>query len=67
MRGKARIKLSFIGFTVRFGPSGGQAFRKIMFSEFVNKHVLQLPEGESGAALSPKIQSALFQRKFQMG
>ncbi len=52
MRGKARIKLCFISFTVKFGPSGGQAFRKIPFSEFVNKHVLQLPEGESGTSLS---------------
>lgn len=67
MRGKARIKLSFIGFTVRFGPSGGQAFRKIMFSEFVNKHVLQLPEGESGAALSPKFSQRCFNAQVPNG
>ena len=44
--------MCFVSFTVRFGPSGGQAFRKIKFSEFVNKHVLQLPEGQLGSTLS---------------
>ena len=63
MRGKARIKLCFVSFTVRFGPSGGQAFRKIKFSEFVNKHVLQLPEGQfSSACLQNSVNDALAHR-----
>ena len=60
MRGKARIKLCFISFTVKFGPSGGQAFKKIAFSEFVNKHVLQLPEGSITTSLSSEFSQRCF-------
>ncbi len=44
MRGKARIELAFISFTVKFGASSSQPFKALPFPEFVNKHVLQLPE-----------------------
>lgn len=67
MRGKARIKLCFISFTVKFGPSGGQSFRKIPFSEFVNKHVLQLPEGESGTSLSSDFGQRCFNAQVPSG
>ena len=67
MRGKARIKLCFVSFTVRFGPSGGQAFRKIKFSEFVNKHVLQLPEGQFSSALSSKFSERCFSAQVPSG
>ena len=67
MRGKARIKLCFISFTVRSGPSGGQAFRKIKFSEFVNKHVLQLPEGQLGSTLSSEFSERCFSAQVPSG
>jgi hypothetical protein len=46
MRGKAKIKLAFVTFTVKFGASSSRQLVGISKREFLNKHVRQLPEGE---------------------
>lgn len=51
MRGKARIEISFIEFTVKFGSTSSPGSSKISALEFINKHLRQLPEGSHTQAL----------------
>ena len=51
MRGKARIEISFIEFTVKFGSQSSPGNNAISALEFINKHLRQLPEGSHGQAL----------------
>ena len=67
MRGKARVELWFVSFTVKFGPSSARAFDPLPFTKFVNKHVLQLPEPEITTTLSQKFRSINFSGQVSHG
>ena len=66
MRGKATVDVGVLGsFTIKFGPDSSRQFQAISFGKFVNKHVLQLPEGEITSALSSKFAINALRIKFQ--
>ena len=67
MRGKARVELWFVSFTVKFGPSSARAFDPLPFAKFVNKHVLQLPEPEIKETLSQKFSAINFSGQVPYG
>lgn len=67
MRGKARVELWFVSFTVKFGPSNARGFDPLPFAKFVNKHVLQLPEPEIQSTLSPKFSGINFSGQVSQG
>ena len=67
MRGKARVELWFVSFTVKFGPSSARAFDALPFAKFVNKHVLQLPEPEITETLSHKFSNLNFSGQVSHG
>ena len=46
MRGTARLSLAFVSFTVKFGSQNPSSFAAISGTQFLNKHVRQLPEAE---------------------
>ena len=47
MRGTATITLAFISFTVKFGSNNQGQMKAITGTQFLNKHVRQLPEAEA--------------------
>ena len=67
MRGKARVELWFVSFTVKFGPSSARGFDALPFAKFVNKHVLQLPEPEITETLSHKFSNLNFSGQVSHG
>ena len=56
MRGKAKIEVAFISFTVKFGDWGCPEFNAVPFKTFLTKHVLQLPEDKHGENISSEHQ-----------
>ena len=46
MRGKARIEVVFIEFTVRFGSDKKISLKASTRSQFISKHILQRPEDQ---------------------
>ncbi|MGB1567106.1 MAG: DUF6603 domain-containing protein [Candidatus Poseidoniaceae archaeon] len=68
MRGKATVDVGVLGsFTIKFGPDSSRQFQAISFGKFVNKHVLQLPEGEITSALSSKFADQCFTHQVPEG
>ena len=67
MRGKARIEWYIISFTVSFGANSSRAFKAIGMPEFINKHVLQLPESEHSTSLSQKFTERQFTSQIPSG
>jgi len=67
MRGKARVELWFVSFSVKFGPSSARGFDPLPFAKFVNKHVMQLPEPEQTDTLSPKFSNVNFSGQVPYG
>ncbi|MDA0842711.1 MAG: hypothetical protein O3B67_01990 [archaeon] len=67
MRGKARIEWYIISFTVSFGANSSRAFKAIGLPEFINKHVLQLPESEHSTTLSQKFTERQFTSQIPSG
>ena len=67
MRGKARIEWYIISFTVSFGANSSRAFKAIGMPEFINKHVLQLPESEHSTTLSQKFAERQFTSQIPSG
>ena len=61
MRGKAIVDAGWLGSkTIKFGPQSAQQFQKISFGEFVNKHVLQLPESQVTSTISSEFSERCF-------
>ena len=56
MRGKAKIEVVFISFTVKFGDWGCPEFNAVPFKTFLTKHVLQLPEDKHSETISSEHQ-----------
>ncbi|HIO25607.1 MAG TPA: hypothetical protein EYN17_06805 [Candidatus Poseidoniales archaeon] len=52
MRGTATISLAFISFTVKFGSNNQGSITAISGTQFLNKHVRQLPEADANDAPS---------------
>ena len=68
MRGKATVDVGVLGsFTIKFGPDSSRQFQAISFGKFVNKHVLQLPEGEITSVLSSKFADQCFTHQVPEG
>ena len=61
MRGTARIEVVFIEFTVKFGSNQKGSPQPISGKEFMNKHILQRPEGEFNDSFSN-----LFEKQFAL-
>ncbi|PXY78501.1 MAG: hypothetical protein CXX81_07435, partial [Methanobacteriota archaeon] len=61
MRGTARIEIVFVSFTVKFGSNQKGSPQPISGKEFMNKHILQRPEGEFNHSFSN-----LFEEQFAL-